>query len=251
VRFLKEHLLNIETEKTMTQTNFSIEGIPAVLYGEPGDRVYLFLHGKMGYKEEAEAFAQLACPKGWQVLGIDLPGHGERKAEIENFNPWRAVPELTLVMQYMHKRWKQIALRANSIGAWFAMLAYKDETLADCLFVSPIVDMAKLNEDMMGWAGVTKEQLAEKKRIPTNFGETLDWQYYQYAKKNQNLSWTNPTAILYAGKDNLTSRATIDAFAKQHGCALSVMEDGEHWFHTPQQLAVLEQWTREHLESRG
>lgn len=27
----------------------------------------------------------------------------------------------------------------------------------------------------------------------------------------------------------------------------AVMEEGEHWFHTPEQLAVLEQWTTEHL----
>ena len=57
---------------------FTIDQIPAVLYGEPAERVYLFLHGQMGRKEEAEAFAQAACPKGYQVLSIDLPGHGER-----------------------------------------------------------------------------------------------------------------------------------------------------------------------------
>ena len=31
--------------------------IPAVLYGAPAEQGYLFLHGQMGHKEEAEAFA--------------------------------------------------------------------------------------------------------------------------------------------------------------------------------------------------
>ena len=37
--------------------------VPAVLYGEPAKEGYLFLHGQMGRKEEAEAFAQVVCPK--------------------------------------------------------------------------------------------------------------------------------------------------------------------------------------------
>ena len=56
--------------------------IPAVLYGAPAEQGYLFLHGQMGHKEEAEAFAQVVCPKGYQVLSIDTrsrvsgPGRG-------------------------------------------------------------------------------------------------------------------------------------------------------------------------------
>ena len=53
---------------------FLIGRIPAVLYGEYAERLWLFLHGQMGHKEEAEAFAKIVCPKGAQVLGIDLPG---------------------------------------------------------------------------------------------------------------------------------------------------------------------------------
>ena len=39
-------------------------GIPAVLYGSAAAQGYLFLHGQMGCKEEAEEFAQVVCPKG-------------------------------------------------------------------------------------------------------------------------------------------------------------------------------------------
>ena len=60
----------------MKTQQFLIGQIPAVLYGEHAERLWLFLHGQMGYKEEAEVFAKIVCPKGAQVLGIDLPGHG-------------------------------------------------------------------------------------------------------------------------------------------------------------------------------
>ena len=58
-----------------------IKGVPALVWGEPADRLYLYIHGKLGCKEEAEAFARIACLKGWQVMSFDLPGHGERQGE--------------------------------------------------------------------------------------------------------------------------------------------------------------------------
>lgn len=57
----------------MKQRNLQINQIPSVLYGEDSERVWLFIHGKCGCKEESAAFAEVACPKGWQVLAIDLP----------------------------------------------------------------------------------------------------------------------------------------------------------------------------------
>ena len=37
------------------------EGIPAVLWGGPSDKIYIYVHGKQGYKEYAEAFAKIAA----------------------------------------------------------------------------------------------------------------------------------------------------------------------------------------------
>ena len=42
----------------MITEKFSIDGIPAVLWGVPYDKVYIYVHGKQGYKEYAEAFAK-------------------------------------------------------------------------------------------------------------------------------------------------------------------------------------------------
>ena len=71
----------------MKTERITLKGIPALLIGEPSHKVYLYVHGKMGSKEEALAFAEQACPAGYQVLAIDLPEHGERKNGPERLLP--------------------------------------------------------------------------------------------------------------------------------------------------------------------
>ena len=226
----------------MKEKHILVQEIPAVLYGDSSEKLFLFIHGKMGCKEEAARFAEIVCPKGYQVLSMDLPGHGERTAEMERFVPWEVVPELQAVYGYARQRWKKISLFANSIGAYFSLLTFQEVNLEKSLFVSPILDMEKLIRDMMGWAGVTQEQLKAAGEIPTAFGETLSWKYLTYAAENRITKWDSPTAILYAGQDHLTARKTVDDFARQFGCTVTVMENGEHWFHTEEQLSVLDAW---------
>ena len=231
----------------MTEHRFLIDHIPAVLYGDVSDKAYLFVHGQCGRKEEGLAFAEIVCPKGVQVLAIDLPEHGERQGEKDRFNPWTAVPELKTVFAYMKSRWSKIGIRANSIGAYFSMLALGGEKLCKALFVSPIVDMERLIADMMQWAGVTEQELQEKGKIATDFGQTLSWDYLTWERQHPIQNWSCPTAVLYAGQDNMTSRETVERFVTANDAALTVMENGEHWFHTPEQLAVLREWERENV----
>lgn len=231
----------------MTEHRFQIENIPAVLYGDAAEKAYLFVHGQCGCKEEGLAFAEIACPSGYQVLAIDLPEHGERQGEKDRFNPWTAVPELKTVFAYMESQWSEIGVRANSIGAHFAMLALGDEKLCKALFVSPIVDMERLIADMMRWAGVTEQELQEKGKIATDFGQTLSWDYLTWERQHPIQTWSYPTAILYAGQDNMTSRQTVERFVTAYDAALTVMENGEHWFHTPEQLVVLRAWEQENI----
>lgn len=228
-------------------TQFMVHHIPVVLHGDSSEKLFLYIHGKMGRKEEAARFAEIVCPKGYQVLSMDLPGHGERADEMERFVPWEVVPELQAVYANTQKRWKRISLYANSIGAYFSLLALRDAKLEKSLFVSPILDMEKLIRDMMDWAGVTQEQLQQAGEIPTAFGETLSWSYLTYAAEHRITEWDSPTAILYAGHDHLTARETVDAFAKRFGCTVTVMENGEHWFHTEEQMAVLDAWLRKEI----
>lgn len=215
---------------------------PYLCYGQTSDQVCLFLHGQSGHKEEGERFAQIANPKGWQVVAIDLPQHGQRQGGAEPFLPWVVVPELEQVWQELQGRWKRIALRANSIGAWLAMLALAGKPVDTCLFVSPVVDMENLIQTMMTWAGVTEERLEREREIPTDFGQTLSWDYLKYVRQHPVHALSAHTNILYGDQDNLVPQPVVECFARAEGAHLTVYPGGEHWFHTPEQMKVMGTW---------
>lgn len=231
--------MKIETE------NFA--GIPALIIGEKADRAFLFVHGKMGSKDEAVGFAEIACPMGYQIIGIDLPEHGERKLSEEKLLPWIAVPEIQRVYRLMQERWEHISLRATSIGAWMSMLALQNEPISEAMLVSPLVDMENLIKTMMTWAGVTETDLMRRGEIPTDFGETLSWEYLCWVRANP-ICWRAPTRILYADQDHLTPRFIMDKFTAENNGCLTVMEHGEHWFHTEEQLCFLRTWEQNALK---
>lgn len=230
----------------MKKQTMKIADIPAILYGSRSRRVYLYVHGKNGCKEEAECFANIACARGWQVLAIDLPEHGSRKNGPENLVPWVVIPELQAVYARMQPVWPHIRLYGISIGAWFAMQALQETTPEKALLVSPVVDMETLITNMMQGTNVTEAQLQAAGKIPTSFGETLSWPYLCWVREHP-LRWKSPTQVLYGDQDNLTSRTELEQFRQQSGAHLTIMEGGEQWFHTPLQLAVMQSWEEENL----
>lgn len=230
----------------MKTEKISIQNIPALLIGEKSDKAYLFVHGKMGQKEEALDFAPIAEQMGYQVLAIDLPQHGERRLSDEKLTPWEVIPEIKIVYGFMQSNWQSISLRATSIGAWFSMLALSDFDIKRALFVSPIVNMQNLIENMMMWANVSEQQLKQQGEIATSFGETLSWKYLCFVRENP-IKWTAPTEVLYAENDNLTAENVLCDFAKLHSAGVTVMQNGEHWFHTKEQLDFLRRWERKFI----
>ena len=117
-----------------------------------------------------------------------------------------------------------------------------DKSFVDkALFISPVVNMENLIDNMMVWANVTEQELKQKLEIPTEFGETLSWSYLTYVREHP-LPWSIPTRILYGEHDNLTSLETMTAFAKRVHAELTVMPGGEHWFHTEEQMRFLDDW---------
>lgn len=155
--------------------------------------------------------------------------------------PWEAKAEFPAKFQALSAEYNRVILIANSIGAYFSMCALPQEQIAKAYFISPIVDMEKLICDMMGYANVSEDDLRKKGTIGTAFGETLSWEYLCYVR-SCSISWTVPTKILYGGQDNLTDRKTIAAFANDHQIKLTIMENGEHWFHTLEQMTFLDTW---------
>ena len=113
--------------------------------------------------------------------------------------------------------------------------------------ISPVVDMEKLIRSMMTWANVTEEELSARGEIPTSFGETLSWEYLCYVRRHP-IRWDVPTCILYGDRDNLTAPGVMSAFAERTGAVLTVMQGGEHWFHTAEQMAFLDRWVRTSLD---
>ena len=158
--------------------------------------------------------------------------------------PWEAREEFPDFFARQRQRCDRLTLIAGSIGAFFSMSAL-DETLVDrAFFISPVVDMENLIGNLMRWSNVTEQTLAKKREIPTDFGETLSWDYLCYVRAHP-ISWSVPTCILYGEHDNLTSLETMSAFSGRHHAKLTVMPGGEHWFHTAEQMRFLDNWLRD------
>ena len=226
----------------MKTSMLDIGGVPAILWGEKAGKLFLYIHGQGGCKEEARLLAENACALGYQVLSVDLPRHGAQENSPAAFEPWDVMPQLRSVMEYAKNGWHYISLFANSIGAWFSMLTFSDDRFEKCLFLSPVLDMNRLIGRMMAWANVSVRQLQVEKEIPTHFGQTLSWKYRQFALDHAITHWKSPTAILYATGDHLVERETVDQFCERFGCNLTVIEGGEHWFHTDAQIECLRKW---------
>ena len=102
--------------------------------------------------------------------------------------------------------------------------------------------MEELILTMMSWAGVTEEQLRKRGEIATPFGQILSWKYLCWVREHPVQKWTCPIRILYGSRDHMVSRQTVEKYAWYHNVQLTVMEGGEHWFRTAEQLAVLRAW---------
>lgn len=192
-------------------------------------QLVIYVHGKGGSPEEAEHYRSLFADS--DVIGFDYKSQ----------NPWEAGNEFSCFYDLNSKGYDSVILVANSIGAYFSMSALAEKDISRAFFVSPVVNMEKLIMDMMIRSNVTEEELQRKREIPTEFGETLSWEYLCYVRKNP-IVWSIPTCVLYGERDSLTSLDTIREFTNRTGAALTVMKDGEHWFHTDAQKKYLDKW---------
>lgn len=184
-----------------------------IVLGEKSDKVFLFVHGNGENKEEAIAFADIAVPFGYQVMGIDLPVMSM---------PWEVMAKLIEVKEHLKQNYTSISIRANSIGAWFSLLAFQDEAIDKALFVSPLLDMKLFIEGM----------------------DKRDDAYYDWVLQHPLRQWNAPTYILRPKKDLVVRDEVYDSFIAHHECQVQVVEDGEHWFHTHEQMEVLKQWEK-------
>lgn len=248
--------LSLESKKkgniVVKRQELTIEYIPAILWGEPSDRLFVAVHGNMSNKadEGIIIFAEEAVAVGYQVLSFDLPDHGDRKGNPELCKVQNCVQDLKVVMRYAHTLSTQISVFACSMGAYFSLLAYADERLEQSLFLSPVLDMERIIQNMMTWFHISVDRLRTEQEIPTPAGQTLYWDYYCYVKEHPIKAWSGPTAILYGSDDNLCEYEVVTTFTQRFNCDLQVLEHGEHYFHTDEQMQVFRQWVKLHLSDR-
>ena len=130
------------------------------------------------------------------------------------------------VRDYLYENWQSVSVRANSIGSWFTLLAFQSKKVEQALLVSPILDMKRFIELM----------------------PQREDDYYEWVVNNPITGWAAPTYILRPETDLVVSEEVGRDFISQHHCHVTIMPDGEHWFHTPEQLAFLKAWEKKTIE---
>ena len=193
------------------------------------ENAIIYIHGKGGNAKEA--FHYQSVFRDSAVIGFDYQAQ----------TPWEAKEEFPVFFDGVAQNYQSVSVIANSIGAFFTMNALSDKRIEKAFFISPIVNMEKLICDMMIWANISEKELCLKGEMKTEFHETLSWKYLCYVREHP-ISWQIPTHILYGEKDTLTAPDTITSFANQIGATLTVMKNGEHWFHTEEQMLFLDNW---------
>lgn len=200
-------------------------------------KTVIYLHGKGGSAEEAEFYRPLF--PGWEVTGFDYRARTPREAK----------EELLSFFDKTVNPGDPVILIAVSLGAFLAMHALSGRSISLALLISPVADMEGLILNMMAAAGVSEDELRKRSEIPTSFGETLSWDYLCYVREYP-LNRNFPCEILYGEKDSLISYEAVSAFARRIGAGLTVMKDGEHWFHTDAQKEFLASWIARCLRQR-
>ena len=191
----------------------------------------VYIHGRGGDVSEAEHYQRLFG--GYDVLGLDY------KAQCLS----EALTEFPPYFNELRCRYEDIILIANSIGAYYSMYALDEGIVSRAFLISPIADMEGLITGMMNACGISEERLRDEGVISTPFGEKLRWDELCYVRTHLPKPFA-PTGILCGERDELSSPEAMERLAERLNAGLTVMEGGEHWFHTPVQMAFLDRWIR-------
>lgn len=193
------------------------------------DKALVYIHGKGGSASASEQFKSLFPDR--DIYGFDY------KSEY----PWEAESEYKKYFIELAKKYSTITVIASSLGAYFLMISGAGDKIQKAFFVSPIVNMEQLILDMMTRADISETDLKVAGKINLPEGESLSWDYLDWVR-NHPIEWNVPTYILYGEKDYFQKIDTIKSFAEVIGADLTVMPNGEHWFHTDEQNEFRKDW---------
>ncbi len=223
--------------------------IPAAVWGMPAGRCIVAAHGSMSHKKDVPIvlLAQAAQAHGWQVLSFDLPQHGARAQNGWPCTMRNCAADLETVMQYARLQWPHLALFGCSMGAYAGLLACRKEALEAAFFLSPVLDMAHMVEDMMAQFHIPQEVLRSQKKLRLPNGQALYWSDLCYLRENPCLHVGHTHLYPARKRDFLCGPQALQAFAQRFPCRIQTAAGAEHYFHTPGQLGQFSAWLHESL----
>nr|WP_326172013.1 alpha/beta hydrolase [uncultured Oscillibacter sp.] len=234
----------------MGATVFSAGGIPTAVWGEGSDHVILAVHGHQSHKLDGPIAVLAECAAPWQVLSFDLPEHGDWRGVGRRCTTRTGTEDLRKMLDFARKRWARVSLFANSMGVWLSLRAFAREPLEHAWFLSPLVDMERMAGNLMTWFQISEERLRREGVVPTPAGVAVCWEDFRDAREHPVQHWDVPTDILYGGADTVCEPDTVQTFSRRFSCRLEIAEGMEHYFHTPEQMAVYRAWLKRTIEPR-
>lgn len=193
-------------------------------------KVAVYIHGLYGSAKEAEDYSYLKDE--FDVVGLDY----------QDGNPWELKDIIRNEFEKISKNYKKIIVIANSIGAFYAYEYLSGFDIKQAFFISPIADMFKIVFDLMMQYHITRKELAEKKIIELDNGQTLSHDFYNHVS-NYKDNWKIPTDILYGEHDEIMYIENIADFLVSHPKAkLTIKQGAAHYFHTEEEKEFIKDW---------
>lgn len=197
------------------------------------DSCIVYIHGQFGNKKEADFYSFYTNKH--DVIGLDY----------QDGNPWEVKDKIIKEFEDIASRYKKVYVIANSIGAFYTYMYLSSFKIDMAFFISPLVNMKKVIEKLMKKNAISFDLLKEEKYITLKDGTKLSYDFYQSLSDKDN--WNVKTHILYGEKDKIVDHESIFNFVSNHDASLSIMKNGEHYFHTPGQLKYIRKWINQYL----
>ncbi len=231
---LKEYMLSAKDLFDNTEKEFEkIDELIEKTTKPQKDSCLVYIHGLYGNSGEANFYSFLA--NKYDVIGLDY----------DDGNPWEVKDKIIHEFSEISKKYRNVYLIANSIGAFYAYRYLSSFKIKKAFFISPLVNMRKIIDKMMKKYSITLERFKNEKIIVLENGQAISFDFYQSLDNVDH--WDVKTHILYGQNDKLVDHESIFSFASAHNCSLTILKNGDHYFHTPGQLKCIKKWINEFM----
>ena len=222
----------------------NITGIPSIIWGDPSNQLIIVIHGSHSQKKYGfiRLSAKILCPKGYQLISFDLPEHGDRIKKLPIHTIEQAISDLNKIMAYAISNYTSVSILACSLGVYYSLLAYQDEVIDRCAFLSPVVDLIELTNDLLDNDKKSVQDVFDNQEIMLSNGVLVKSIDYHYILEHPITKWSHKTFILYGQKDSLIPYTSIQRFKQKFNCDCFISQESEHYFHTNEDMNQIEVW---------